>query len=127
MKIILTSVMVDNQEKALAFYTTVLGFIKKTEIPMGDYKWLTVISPGETNTVELLLEPMAFAPAATFQQALFEAGIPLTAFGTDDIQTEYERLKQLGVVFTQPPTAMGPVTIAVFNDTCGNLIQLVQQ
>jgi predicted enzyme related to lactoylglutathione lyase len=119
--------MVDDQEKALAFYTTVLGFIKKTEIPMGDYKWLTVISPGETNTVELLLEPMAFAPAATFQQALFEAGIPLTAFGTDDIQTEYERLKQLGVVFTQPPTAMGPVTIAVFNDTCGNLIQLVQQ
>lgn len=126
MKIKLTSVMVDDQDKALKFYTEVLGFEKKHDIPMGEYKWLTVVSPEAPEEVELLLEPLGFAPARTFQKALFDAGIPLTAFNVDDIQPEYERLKNLGVQFKTPPTQMGPVTLAVFEDTCGNLIQIVQ-
>ena len=126
MKIILTSVMVDNQEKALKFYTEVLGFVKKNDIPLGEDRWLTVVSPEGPDDVELLLEPMGFPPARTYQKALFEAGIPLTSFAINDIQKEYERLKKLGVVFKTAPIKMGPVTIAVFEDTCGNLIQMAQ-
>ncbi|WP_332369482.1 VOC family protein [Spirosoma telluris] len=126
MKIKVTSLLVDDQEKALKFYTDVLGFIKKTEIPMGDHKWLTVVSNEERDGVELLLEPMAFSPAVVYQKALFEAGIPLTAFNVDDVQTEYERLVKLGVTFSMPPTRMGPATLAVFDDTCGNHIQIIQ-
>jgi len=126
MKIKLTSVMVDDQDKALKFYTEVLGFVKKNDIPMGEARWLTVISPDGPDDVELLLEPMGFPPAKTYQKALFEAGIPLTLFAVEDIQKEYERMKKLGVVFKTAPTRMGPVTIAVFEDTCGNLIQMAQ-
>jgi predicted enzyme related to lactoylglutathione lyase len=126
MKIILTSVMVNDQEKALKFYTEVLGFVKKNDIPLGEDRWLTVVSPEGPDDVELLLEPMGFPPARTYQKALFEAGIPLTSFAVDDIQKEYERMKKLGVVFKTAPTQMGPVTIAVFEDTCGNLIQMAQ-
>ena len=126
MKIRLTSIMVDNQDKALKFYTEVLGFVKKTEIPMGEHKWLTVVSKEEQDGVELVLEPLGFAPAKVYQAALFEAGIPLTAFNVDDIQKEYERLEKLDVVFSMKPTKMGPVTLAVFDDTCGNNIQIVQ-
>ena len=126
MKIKLTSVMVDDQEKALAFYTTILGFVKKTEIPMGEHKWLTVVSAEEQDGVELLLEPMGFAPAQTYQKALFDAGIPLTMFNVDDVDKEYERLTSLGVTFSMPPTQMGPAKLAVLNDTCGNNIQIVQ-
>lgn len=118
--------MVDDQEKALKFYTQILGFVKKTEVPMGEHKWLTVVSKEEQDGVELLLEPMGFAPAKVYQKALFEAGIPLTAFNVDDIDKEYDRLKNLGVAFSLQPTQMGPVKIAVLNDTCGNNIQLVQ-
>ena len=127
MEIILSSVLVDDQSKALKFYTGVLGFEKKHDIPLGEARWLTLVSPGGTNTVELLLEPMGFPPARTYQKALFEAGIPLTAFGVKDIHAEYKRLRNLGVVFKGEPKAAGPVTIAIFEDTCGNLIQLVQQ
>ena len=125
-KIILTSVLVDDQDKALKFYTEVLGFIKKTEFPMGKYKWLTVVSPDSLNGVELTLEPNENPLASTFQKGLFNSGIPATAFGVDDIQKEYERMKNLGVVFKTKPTQTGPITIAMFEDTCGNLIQLVQ-
>jgi catechol 2,3-dioxygenase-like lactoylglutathione lyase family enzyme len=127
MKIILTSVMVDDQSKALKFYTEVLGFTVKHDVPMGEARWLTVVAPENTDGVELLLEPMGFAPARTYQKALFDAGIPLTAFGVSDIKKEHERLKSAGVVFKSAPKQMGPVTIAVFEDTCGNLIQMVQQ
>jgi len=126
MQIKLTSVMVDDQDRALKFYTEILGFIKKMEIPAGDHKWLTVVSPEGPNDIELLLEPLGFPPAKTYQKALFEAGIPATSFFVADIQQESGRMKNLGVTFTVDPTPMGPVTIAVFNDTCGNLIQLVQ-
>lgn len=127
MKINLTSVMVDNQDKALRFYTEVLGFIKKKDIPLGEAKWLTVVSPEGPGDIELLLEPMGFPPAVVYQKDLFDAGIPFTAFGVDDIQKEYERLEKLGVVFKTKPTKMGPVMVAVFDDTCGNLIQIVQE
>jgi catechol 2,3-dioxygenase-like lactoylglutathione lyase family enzyme len=126
MKIKLTSVMVDDQDKALKFYTEKLGFIKKRDVPLGEHKWLTVVSKEEQDGVELLLEPMGFAPAKDFQKALFEAGIPLTAFHVDDIQKEYDRLLKAGVVFSIGPTRMGPTIIAVFEDTCGNNIQIVQ-
>ncbi len=126
MKIKLSSILVDNQDKALKFYTEVLGFVKKTEIPMGEHRWLTVVSKEEQDGVELVLEPMGFAPAKVYQKALFDAGIPLTAFHVDDIQKEYERLEKLGVAFSVKPTKMGPVTLAVLDDTCGNNIQLVQ-
>lgn len=128
MKINLTSVMVDDQDKALRFYTEVLGFVKKTEIPAGDAKWLTVVSPEGPDDIELVLEPNSnpAVPAKAFQRALFEAGIPATSFAVDDIHKEYARMKELGVVFTTEPTEMGGVTVAVFDDTCGNLIQLHQ-
>jgi predicted enzyme related to lactoylglutathione lyase len=126
MKIKLTSVMVDDQEKALKFYTEILGFVKKTEIPMGEHKWLTVVSNEERDGVELLLEPMGFPPAKVYQKAVFDAGIPLAVFFVDDIQKEFERLEKLGVKFNTKPTKMGPVTLAVFEDTCGNNLQIVQ-
>ena len=126
MRIKLTSVPVSDQDKALKFYTEILGFEKKTEIPLGEHKFLTVVSKEERDGVQLLLEPMGFAPAKTFQKALFEAGIPWAAFNVDDIQKEYERLEKLGVAFSMKPTKMGPATLAVFDDTCGNNIQLVQ-
>ena len=127
MKIILTSVLVDDQSKALQFYTAVLGFRVKHDVPLGEARWLTVVSPENADGVELLLEPMGFAPARTFQKALFDAGIPLTSFGVSDIHKEHERLKNAGVKFKSPPTQAGPVMIAVFEDTCGNLIQMLQQ
>src|SRR5262245_9876604 len=125
MRIKLTSVMVDNQDKALRFYTDVLGFVKNKEIPVGEYKWLTVVSP-ERDDVELALEPNANPAGKTFQDAMFAQGIPVAAFEVDDLEREYQRLKRLGVVFTKEPTRAGPVTIAVCADTCGNLLQLYQ-
>ncbi len=125
MRIKLTSLMVDDQDKALKFYTDVLGFRKKHEFPAGGYKWLTVV-PAEGPEVELSLEPNANPAAKTFQKAMFDQKIPLAAFEVTDIQKEYERLAARGVVFITQPTRTGPVTIAVFSDTCGNLIQLYQ-
>lgn len=125
-KIHVTSVLVDDQDKALKFYTEKLGFVKKTEVPLGEHRWLTVVSPNELNGVELVLEPIAFEPAKVYQKALKKAGIPLTAFMVDDLNAEYKRLKALGVTFTMEPKAMGPVMIAVLDDTCGNNIQLAQ-
>jgi catechol 2,3-dioxygenase-like lactoylglutathione lyase family enzyme len=127
MKITVTSVMVDDQDKALRFYTGVLGFVKKTEVPLGEFKWLTVVSPEGPGEVELLLEPNAHPAAKTFQNAMFADGIPLASFAVDDIQREYERMSALGVVFRGKPAKAGPVTIVVFEDTCGNLIQLAQR
>jgi catechol 2,3-dioxygenase-like lactoylglutathione lyase family enzyme len=124
MRINITSVFVDDQDKALAFYTDVLGFMKKTEVPVGEAKWLTVVSPEEPNGTELLLEPDSHPAVGPYKQALVEDGIPATQFGVDDVHAEYERLRELGVRFTQQPTAMGDVTTAVFDDTCGNLIQI---
>lgn len=124
MRIKLTSIMVDDQDKALRFYTEVLGFQKKHEIPMGEFKWLTVVSPEAPGDIELSLEPNANPAAKTFQQAMFAQGIPLAAFEVVDIEREYERLTRQGVAFTREPTRMGPVNIAILADTCGNLIQL---
>ena len=124
MRINVTSVLVDNQEKALRFYTDILGFVTKTDIPVGDAKWLTVVSPDEPDGVELLLEPDAHPAARPFKEALVADGIPFTSFAVDDVHAEHERLTGLGVTFTQPPTEMGPMTTAVFDDTCGNLIQI---
>jgi catechol 2,3-dioxygenase-like lactoylglutathione lyase family enzyme len=126
MKITLTSVLVDDQAKALAFYTDVLGFAKKTDVPLGEHRWLTVVSPDAPDGVELLLEPDEHPAAKPFKAALVEDGIPFTSFAVDDIGREYERLRGLGVQFTQPPTAMGPVITAVLDDTCGNLVQIAQ-
>ena len=124
MRITLTSVFVDDQEKALRFYTEKLGFVKKTEIPLGGHRWLTVVSPDEPDGVELVLEPDEHPAAKPFKAALVQDGIPFTSFAVRDVQAEYDRLTGLGVTFTQPPTVMGPVTTAVLDDTCGNLIQL---
>jgi catechol 2,3-dioxygenase-like lactoylglutathione lyase family enzyme len=124
MKIVTTSVLVDDQAKALAFYTDVLGFVKKTDMPAGEHRWLTVVSPDAPDGVELLLEPDAHPAARPFKEALVADGIPYTSFAVDDVQAEFDRLSALGVRFTQPPTPMGPVTTAVFDDTCGNLIQI---
>jgi catechol 2,3-dioxygenase-like lactoylglutathione lyase family enzyme len=126
MRIKLTSVMVDDQDKALTFYTDVLGFKKKHEIPVGEYRWITVVSPEGPGDVELTLEPNANPAAKTFQEAMFAQSIPLAAFEVGDIAAEYARLRAAGVAFTLEPTPMGPVTIAVFSDTCGNLIQIYQ-
>ena len=126
MKIKLSSVFVDDQDKALKFYTEVLGFIKKSDMPAGDDRWLTVVSPEGPNDIELLLEPVNLPAAKKYQKALFEAGIPLTAFAAENIEKEYKRMTKLGVVFTMEPTKSGATTVAVFEDTCGNLIQLYQ-
>ncbi len=126
MRIKLTSIMVDDQNKALKFYTEVLGFVKKMEIPVGEYRWLTVVSPEGPRDLELSLEPNANPAGKAFQEAMFKQGIPIAAFEADNLDKEFKRLKDLGVVFTQPPTETGPVTIAICADTCGNLIQLYQ-
>ncbi|WP_187264703.1 VOC family protein [Pontibacter beigongshangensis] len=126
MKIKLTSVMVTDQHKALQFYTEVLGFVKKSDIAMGEARWLTVVPAEGPEDIELLLEPMGFAPSRTYQKALFEAGIPATAFAVDDIEAEYERMKKLGVNFKSEPTLSGTIAMAVFEDTCGNWIELYQ-
>jgi catechol 2,3-dioxygenase-like lactoylglutathione lyase family enzyme len=122
MKIHLTSVFVDDQAKALAFYTDVLGFVKKTDWPAGEHRWLTVVSPEAPDGPELLLEPNDH-PAA-YQQAIVADGLPAKSFAVDDVQAEFDRLSAKGVTFTQPPTTMGPVTAAVLDDTVGNLIQI---
>jgi catechol 2,3-dioxygenase-like lactoylglutathione lyase family enzyme len=127
MKIVVTSVLVDDQDKALRFYTDVLGFVKKTEIPMGEARWLTVVSADDPNGTKLLLEPDGHPAAKPFKRALVDDGIPFTSFGVDDVHEEYERLCAAGVRFTQPPVNMGPVTTAVLDDTCGNLIQIAQK
>lgn len=124
LKVVVTSVLVKDQEKALRFYTEKLGFVKKWDVPTGDARWLTVVSPGQKDGCEVLLEPLGIEAAKVWQKALFAEGIPITSFGVDDVHAEHERLTKLGVKFTMPPTEMGPVTIAVFDDTCGNLIQI---
>jgi catechol 2,3-dioxygenase-like lactoylglutathione lyase family enzyme len=127
MRIHLSSVLVDDQDKALHFYTEVLGFQKKTEIPLGEHRWLTVVSPEDPDGTELVLEPDTHPAAGPFKEALVADGIPFTSFAVSDIRAEFERLKALGVTFTQEPVAMGPVTAAVLDDTCGNLIQIAQR
>ena len=120
------SLPVEDQESALQFYTGILGFQKVSDIPMGPFRWLTVASPAGIDGVELVLEPLAFEPARTYQKALFDAGIPATAFITRDITADYTRLKSRGVAFRGEPQNMGPITAVLFEDTCGNLINLVQ-
>jgi catechol 2,3-dioxygenase-like lactoylglutathione lyase family enzyme len=124
MRINLTSVLVDDQAKALRFYTEVLGFAKKNDVPLGHHRWLTVVSPDDPDGPELVLEPDEHPAAGPFKRALAEDGIPFTSFAVDDVEREYERLRSQGVRFTQEPTPMGPVTTAVLDDTCGNLIQI---
>jgi catechol 2,3-dioxygenase-like lactoylglutathione lyase family enzyme len=124
MRIVITSVLVDDQEEALAFYTDKLGFVKKADVPTGEHRWLTVTSPGDPDGTELLLEPSTHPAVGPFKRALVEDGIPFTSFAVDDVDAEYERLSALGVRFTQAPLAMGDVTTAVLDDTCGNLIQI---
>ena len=124
MRINLASVLVDDQDKALRFYTDVLGFVTKHDIPMGEHRWITVVSPESADGVELVLEPDEHPATKPFKDALVEDGIPFTSFAVEDVQREYERLVGLGVRFTQQPTQMGPVTTAVLDDTCGNLIMI---
>lgn len=124
MRITVTSVLVDDQDKALKFYTEVLGFVKKTEIPLGEAKWLTVVSPDNLDGVELVLEPAGHPAAGPYRRALVEDGIPFTTFAVDDVHAEHARLRALGVRFTQEPVEMQGVTTAIFDDTCGNLIQI---
>jgi catechol 2,3-dioxygenase-like lactoylglutathione lyase family enzyme len=126
MRISHSSILVDDQDKALHFYTDVLGFEKKTEVPLGEHRWLTVVSPEEPDGTELVLEPDSHPAVRPFKQALVADGIPFTSFAVKDIAGEFERLRALGVRFTQEPVSMGPVTTAVFDDTCGNLIQIAQ-
>jgi catechol 2,3-dioxygenase-like lactoylglutathione lyase family enzyme len=127
MRINLASVLVDDQEKALRFYTDVLGFVKKHDIPMGEDRWLTVVSPQDPDGTELVLEPSSHPAVKPFKEALVADGIPYTSFAVDNVKTEYQRLRGLGVRFTQEPVDMGPVTTAVLDDTCGNLIQIAHQ
>jgi catechol 2,3-dioxygenase-like lactoylglutathione lyase family enzyme len=126
MRVNLASVMVDDEVKALRFYTEVLGFKEKTNVPLGEHRWITVVSPESPDGTELLLEPDEHPAARPFKKALVDDGIPFTSFAVDDVRAEHERLRGLGVRFTQEPTDMGPVTTAVFDDTCGNLIQIAQ-
>jgi catechol 2,3-dioxygenase-like lactoylglutathione lyase family enzyme len=127
MRINVTSVFVDDQEKALRFYTEVLGFVKRHDIPVGEHRWLTVVGEAEPEGPELLLEPDVHPAAKPFKSALVEDGIPFTSFAVTDIAAEHERLSALGVRFTQPPTDLGPVVTAVLDDTCGNLIQIAEK
>ena len=127
MKIVVTSVFVDDQDKALKFYTDVLGFVKKHEVPLGQFRWLTVVGPDEPDGTELLLEPDQHPAVGPYKRALLKDGIPCASFGVENVQSEFQRLQSLGVRFTQPPVSMGPVTTAVLDDTCGNLIQLAQK
>jgi catechol 2,3-dioxygenase-like lactoylglutathione lyase family enzyme len=126
MRINLASVLVDDQTTALAFYTDVLGFLPKENVPLGEHAWITVVSQQDPDGVQLVLEPDSHPAARPFKSALVEDGIPYTSFAVDDVAAEYERLTGLGVTFTQPPVNMGPVITAVFDDTCGNLIQIAQ-
>jgi len=126
MRIYVTSVFVDDQKKALDFYTNVLGFQMKRDIPLGSASWLTVVSPEQPDGTELLLEPSGHPAVKPYKRALVEDGIPATSFAVDDVQAEFDRLRSKGVRFTQEPTEMGGVTTAVFDDTCGNLIQIVR-
>jgi catechol 2,3-dioxygenase-like lactoylglutathione lyase family enzyme len=125
-RINLASVHVDDQEKALRFYTDVLGFVTKNDVPLGEHRWLTVVSPEEPDGVELVLEPSDHPAVGPYKDALVADGIPFTSFAVADVRAEFDRLKGLGVTFTQEPTEMGPVTTAVLDDTCGNLIQIAQ-
>jgi len=125
-RINLASVHVDDQEKALRFYTDVLGFVTKNDVPLGEHRWLTVVSPEEPDGVELVLEPSDHPAVRPYKDALVADGIPFTSFAVADVRAEFDRLKGLGVTFTQEPTEMGPVTTAVLDDTCGNLIQIAQ-
>ena len=127
MKIIVTSLFVEDQDKALEFYSETLGFVKKYDVPAGEYRWITLVSPDEQDGTELLLEPNAHPAAKEYQKKIFAEGIPATMFGVADIHKEYERLMEKGVKFTMEPTKMGAITIAVFDDTCGNLIQIAQK
>jgi len=127
MKIALTSVFVDHQRASLAFYTEVLGFMKRRDIPLGDNFWLTVVSPESVDGPELLLEPSDHPAVKPYRDALVDDGIPLAQFAVDDIEAEHARLTGKGVVFTQPPTDIGAAVVAVFDDTCGNLIQLIEE
>jgi catechol 2,3-dioxygenase-like lactoylglutathione lyase family enzyme len=126
-KIRLSSIFVDDQRAALAFYTDVLGFVVRHDIPLGDDSWLTVVSPEEPEGPELLLEPAGHPAVKPYRDALVEDGIPLVQFAVDDVEAEHRRLTENGVVFTQPPTDAGPVMVAVFDDTCGNLVQIVSE
>ena len=127
MKIIVTSIFVQDQDKALEFYSETLGFVKKHDVPAGEFRWITLVSPDDQDGTELVLEPNDNQAAKDYQKRLFEEGIPVTMFGVDDVRKEYDRLLKHGVKFTMEPTKMGEVTIAVFDDTCGNLIQIIQQ
>lgn len=127
MKIIVTSIFVQDQDKALAFYSDVLGFVKKQDVPTGEFRWITLVSPEDQGGTELLLEPNNHPAAKEYQEKLFADGIPVTMFGVTGIHEEYERLVNKGVTFTMEPTVMGDITIAVFDDTCGNLIQMMEQ
>jgi catechol 2,3-dioxygenase-like lactoylglutathione lyase family enzyme len=125
-RIKLTSIFVKDQEKALHFYTGTLGFVKKSDVPAGEYRWLTVVSPEELDGTELVLEPISNPAAKAYQEAIFAQGIPATMFFVDDVQKEYDRLEKMGVTFKSGPTQAGPATFAIFEDTCGNLIQISQ-
>ena len=127
MKIIVTSIFVEDQDKALEFYSETLGFVKKHDVPAGEFRWITLVSPDNQDGTELVLEPNDNQAAKDYQKRLFEQGIPVTMFGVDNVQKEYDRLLKHGVKFTMEPTKMGEITIAVFDDTCGNLIQIIQQ
>ena len=127
MRIHLSAIFVDDQDKALRFYTEILGFEKKEEVPVGEYRWLTVGAPGEEDGTQLVLEPDAHPAVKPFKDALIDDGIPFTSFAVEDVEDEYERLRSLGVRFTQPPTNLGPATTAVFEDTCGNLIAIAHR
>ncbi|MBT2757639.1 VOC family protein [Mesobacillus foraminis] len=126
MKIIVTSIFVQDQEKALKFYSEALGFVKKHDVPTGEFRWITLVSPENQGGTELLLEPNNHPAAKEYQQKIYAEGIPATMFGVEDVHKEYERLLELGVKFTMEPTKMGELTLAVFDDTCGNLIQIIQ-
>ncbi|MEO7059370.1 MAG: VOC family protein [Lapillicoccus sp.] len=125
MRITLTSINVDDQDVALAFYTEKLGFLVAEDVPLGEHRWITVVSPEAPKGTQLVLEPSDHPAVGAFKAALVADGIPATSFGVDDVQTEYDRLLGLGVTFTQPPVSMGPVTTAVLDDTCGNLLQIL--
>ena len=127
MRIVVTSIFVQDQEKALEFYSGKLGFVKKEDVPAGEFRWITLVSPDDQDGTELLLEPNVHPAAKEYQKKIFAEGIPATMFGVADIRKEYERLMEKGVTFTMEPTKMGEVTIAVFDDTCGNLIQIMQE
>jgi catechol 2,3-dioxygenase-like lactoylglutathione lyase family enzyme len=127
LRVVVVSVLVKDQQKALEFYTDVLGFRKKEDVPLGEHRWLTVVSPDQPDGPEVLLEPLGMPAGKTWQNALRTEGVPLTSFGVTDVRKEHERLVARGVHFTMPPTDLGPVTVAVFDDTCGNLIQIAQR